>query len=67
MNPKPRRRSALADQTSRGGKKEGSGQGGESEKHQGVHEGDEQEQNQRPPAGQPGGPKPNQGKTRPED
>jgi len=58
----------MADQTSRGGKKVGTGQQEDSEKHQGVREGEGAPEGvaQRPAEGQPGGPKPNQGHTRPQ-
>ena len=62
----------MADQRSRGGKKEGtSAPPGQSEQHQPVHVDDTNAANHnepggRPPAGQPGGPKPNAGQTRPQ-
>jgi len=49
----------MADQRSRGGKKEGTQNPQNSEKHQTVGEKPE-----RPAEGQPGGPKPNAGQTR---
>ena len=54
----------MADQTSRGGKKVGTGRPEDSEKHQGVRT--EEGASQRPAEGQPGGPKPDQGQTRPQ-
>ena len=59
----------MADQNSRGGKKEGAeGHPGQSEQHQTTHSdaqpGDDVGQNNRPAAGQPGGPKQNAGQTR---
>ena len=49
----------MSDQQNRGGKKEGNRNPQNSEKHQAVKP-------DRPPKGQPGGPKPNAGKERPE-
>ena len=59
----------MADQQSRGGKEEGKNapSPGQSEQHQTTHEHDgQQEFAQRPAEGQPGGPKPSAGKSRPE-
>ena len=52
----------MADQQSRGGKKVGTGKQEDSQKHQGVNT-----TKPRPAEGQPGGPKPNSGKTRSTD
>lgn len=49
----------MADQRSRGGKKEGTSNPANSEKHQTTGE-----KPNRPPEGQPGGPKPHEGQTR---
>lgn len=59
----------MADQQSRGGKKHGDLESrGQREKHLSTHQGQEKNAGeQRPPAGQPGGPKPNAGQTRPQD
>ena len=59
----------MADQRSRGGKKQGTEQDhGQTEQRQSTHPGQEQTgQSQRPAPGQPGGPKPSAGKTRPQD
>jgi len=51
----------MADQQNRGGKKAGAQEPSHSEKHQKAAENPA-----RPAAGQPGGPKPNEGKPRPE-
>jgi hypothetical protein len=58
----------MADQRSQGGKKHGTeNPPGQSEQHQTTHGHKGQEQApQRPPPGQPGGPKPSAGKTRPQ-
>jgi hypothetical protein len=61
----------MADQRSRGGKKSGTDKPqGQSEQHQPAHQNDakldDQKESSRPPAGQPGGPKPNAGQTRPQ-
>jgi hypothetical protein len=56
----------VADQKNRGGKKEGTGKQEDAQKQQGTH--DPRGQGgpaPRPPAGQPGGPKQNEGKSRP--
>jgi len=57
----------MADQQSRGGKKQGGNDPQEPEKHQdtGPHTGREGT-TERPGEGQPGGPKPNSGKSRPQ-
>lgn len=63
----------MADQRSRGGKKEGTdAPQGQSEKQQPVHAVDPNAANHnepggRPPAGEPGGPKENAGQTRPQN
>jgi hypothetical protein len=59
----------MADQRSRGGKKQGTEQDrGQTEQHQSTHPRQEEtQQSQCPAPGQPGGPKPSAGKTRPED
>jgi hypothetical protein len=56
----------MADQRSRGGKKEGTGKQEDAQKHQPVREREGEEGTKtRPPEGQPGGPKPGHGQTRP--
>jgi len=59
----------MSDQRSQGGKKKGTEEDrGHTEQHQSTHESQGQDQtNQRPPKGEPGGPKPSAGKTRPQD
>jgi hypothetical protein len=59
----------MSDQRSQGGKKQGNaGPEGTREQHQPTHLGQEKnEGQQRPPTGEPGGPKPSTGKTRPQD
>jgi hypothetical protein len=61
----------MADQKNQGGQKHGHNRpGGQPDQQQHVHEKDREGSElhpPRPPAGQPGGPKPNQGQTRSED
>src|SRR4051794_22348410 len=65
----PSGRKLMADQQSRGGKKVGTGSEEDSQRQQQLGKADapEDAHPQRPAEGQPGGPKPGQGKTRPQD